>query len=45
MSKARILGMPSRPVRDKARRKEPFRKKWKRGEEMKSRKGGIEGKC
>lgn len=30
MSKARMLGMPSRPVRDKVRRKDPFRKKWKK---------------
>lgn len=31
MSKAKILGMPSRPVRDKVRRKDPFRKKGMRG--------------
>ena len=31
MSKAKILGMPSRPVRDKVRRNNPFRKKGKRG--------------
>ena len=31
MSKARILGMPSRPVRDRGRRKNPFRKNGKRG--------------
>ena len=30
MSKARILGMPSRPVRDKVRCKNPFRKKGKK---------------
>lgn len=31
MSKAKILGMPSRPVRDRVRRKNPFRKKGKKG--------------
>ena len=31
MSKARILGMPSRPVRDRVRRKNPFRKQGNRG--------------
>lgn len=31
MSKARMLGFPSRPVRDKVRGKDPFRKKGKRG--------------
>ena len=31
MSKARILGMPSRPVRDRVPRKNPFRKKGKKG--------------
>ena len=31
MSKAKILGMPSRPVRDMVRRKNPFRKKGKKG--------------
>lgn len=30
MSKAKMLGMPSRPVRDKVRRKDPFRKKGKK---------------
>lgn len=30
MSKPRMLGMPSRPVRDKVRRKDPFRKKGKK---------------
>lgn len=31
MSKAKILGMPARPVRDKVRCKNPFRKKGNRG--------------
>lgn len=31
MSKAKILGMPSRPVRDRVRRKKPFRNNGKRG--------------
>ena len=31
MSKARILGMPSRPVRDRVRKKNPFRKNGKKG--------------
>lgn len=31
MSKARMLGIPSRPVRDNVRCKNPFRKKGKRG--------------
>lgn len=31
MSKAKILGMPSRPVRDRVRRKNPCWKKGKRG--------------
>lgn len=31
MSNARILGMPSRPARDRVRCKNPFRKKGKRG--------------
>lgn len=30
MSKARMLGLPSRPVRDKVRRKDPFRKRGKK---------------
>lgn len=29
MSKAKMLGMPSRPVLDKVRRKDPFRKNGK----------------
>lgn len=35
MSKAKNLGMPSRPVRDRVRRENPCWKKGKRGEEMK----------
>lgn len=31
MSKAKMLGMPSSPVRDRVRCKNPFRKKGKRG--------------
>ena len=31
MSKAKMLGMPARPVRDRVRKKNPFRKKGKKG--------------
>ena len=31
MSKAKMLGMPSKPVRDRVRRKNPFRKKGNSG--------------
>ena len=41
MSKARILGMPSRPVRDRVRRKNPFRKNGKRGKKPASRNDDI----